>query len=638
MPISKLVTAADAVSVIRSGDVVVTSGYGGHGVPEDILVALEQRFLGEDQPRDLTLVYAGGQGDARDRGLNHLGHEGMLARVIGGHYGLMPKIVKLAMEEKLEAYNFPEGVIVQMYRNVARGTPLLLSKIGLGTFVDPRFEGGKVNQSATADLVELIEIDDEEWLLYRGFPVDVALIRGTTADQEGNVTMEREALSLESLSLAIAAKTSGGYVICQVERTAEVGSLDSRAVRIPGVMVDAVVVAAPEHHMQTFGTIYNPGMSGEIRVPIESVERLPLDYRTLIARRAACELTADAVVNVGIGLPDLIGRVAAEERISDLLTFTVDPGVIGGIPLSGFDFGGAVNRQAVIDHAAAFDFIDGGGVDITFLGIAECDARGDVNVSRFGGKLAGCGGFINLTQRTQRLVFVTPFTSGGLDAVIEDGMLHIRREGKIHKFVREVEQVTFSAERAIGRHQEVLYVTERCVFELSPAGLTLTEVAPGIDVETQILSILPFDVIVDSPVAMFAPLLVPGTLGLRDRMLDVRVEDRLTYDADSNTVFMDFSGMHLRTTSDVDQIVAAVDKLLGPLGHRVHSIVNYDRFLADDSIAEGYADAVKYVADKYYLTVSRHATSGFTRLKLGKQFAERHIESALHEMPPAHRE
>ena len=637
MPISKLVTAADAVSVIRSGDVIVTSGYGGHGVPEDILVALEQRFLKESQPRDLTLVYAGGQGDARDRGLNHLGHEGMLARVIGGHYGLMPKIVKLAMEEKLEAYNFPEGVIVQMYRNVARGTPLLLSKIGLGTFVDPRFEGGKVNQSATADLVELIEIDDEEWLLYRGFPVDVALIRGTTADPEGNITMEREALSLESLSLAIAAKTSGGYVICQVERTAEVGSLDSRAVRIPGVMVDAVVVAAPEHHMQTFGTIYNPGMSGELRVPIESVERLPLDYRTLIARRAAYELTADAVVNVGIGLPDLIGRVAAEERISDLLTFTVDPGVIGGIPLSGFDFGGAVNRQAVIDHAAAFDFIDGGGVDITFLGIAECDARGDVNVSRFGGKLAGCGGFINLTQRTQRLVFVTPFTSGGLDAVIEDGMLHIRREGKIHKFVREVEQVTFSAARAIGRHQEVLYVTERCVFELSPAGLNLTEVAPGIDVETQILSILPFDVIVDSPVAMFAPLLVPGTLGLRDRMLDVRVEDRLTYDADSNTVFMDFSGMHLRTTSDVDQIVAAVDKLLGPLGHRVHSIVNYDRFLADDSIAEGYADAVKYVADKYYLTVSRHATSGFTRLKLGKQFAERHIESALHEMPPANR-
>lgn len=637
MPISKLVTAADAVSVIRSGDVIVTSGYGGHGVSEDILVALEQRFLGEDQPRDLTLVYAGGQGDARDRGLNHLGHEGLLARVIGGHYGLMPKIVELAMEEKLEAYNFPEGVIVQMYRNVARGTPLLLSKIGLGTFVDPRFEGGKVNQSATADLVELIEIDDEEWLLYRGFPVDVALIRGTTADPEGNVTMEKEALSLESLSLAIAAKTSGGYVICQVERTAEVGSLDSRAVRIPGVMVDAVVVAAPERHMQTFGTIYNPGMSGELRVPIESVERLPLDYRTLIARRAAYELTADAVVNVGIGLPDLIGRVAAEERISDLLTFTVDPGVIGGIPLSGFDFGGAVNRQAVIDHAAAFDFIDGGGVDISFLGIAECDTRGDVNVSRFGGKLAGCGGFINLTQRTQRIVFVTPFTSGGLDAVIEDGALHIRREGKIHKFVREVEQVTFSATRAISRHQDVLYVTERCVFELSPAGLTLTEVAPGIDVEAQILSILPFDVIVDSPAAMVAPLFVPGTLGLRDRMLDVRVEDRLIYDADSNTVFMDFSGMHLRTTSDVDQIVAAVDKLLDPLGHRVHSIVNYDRFLTEDSVAEEYADAVKYVADKYYLTVSRHATSGFTRLKLGKQFAERHIESALHEMPPANR-
>jgi propionate CoA-transferase len=629
MSISKVVDAADAVTVIRSGDVIATSGYGGHGVSEGILVALEDRFLGEGLPRDLTLVYAGGQGDFGERGLNHLGHEGMLRRVVAGHYGLVPKIAKLAIEEKFEAYNFPEGVLVQLYRNIGRGAPRLLSQVGLGTFVDPRLEGGKVNASATAELVELVEFDGEEWLLYRGIPIDVALIRGTTADPEGNVTMEREALSLEALSLAIAAKTSGGYVICQVERLAEVGSLDSRAVRIPGVMVDAVVVAPPEHHMQTFGTAYNPGMSGEIRVPSSSVERLPLNYRTVIARRAACEMRPDSVVNVGIGLPDLVGRVAGEEGITDLVTFTVDPGVIGGIPLSGFDFGGAINRQAVIDHAAAFDFIDGGGLDLAFLGIAQCDGRGDVNVSRFGDRLAGCGGFIDLTQRTRRIVFVTPFTSGGLEAVVEDGALHILNEGKVRKFVAEVEQITFSAARAVSQHQDVMYVTERCVFELSSDGLVLAEVAPGIDVEEQILSLLPFEVAVGDPVPMYAPLFGAGLIGLRDRMLDVGIEDRLHFDPNSNTVFMDYSGLHVRTPVEVEEILAAVDALLGPLGHRVHSIVNYDRFLLDESAVQRWADVVKYVADKYYLTVSRHATSGFTRLKLGKEFAKRDIEPSL---------
>jgi propionate CoA-transferase len=555
----------------------------------------------------------------------------MLRRVVAGHYGLVPKIAKLAVEEKLEAYNFPEGVLVQLYRNIGRGAPRLLSQVGLGTFVDPRLEGGKVNASATAELVELVEFDGEEWLLYRGIPIDIALIRGTTADPEGNVTMEREALSLEALSLAIAAKTSGGYVICQVERVAEVGSLDSRAVRVPGVMVDAVVAAPPEHHMQTFGTAYNPGMSGEIRVPSSSVERLPLNYRTVIARRAACEMKPDSVVNVGIGLPDLIGRVAGEEGITDLVTFTVDPGVIGGIPLSGFDFGGAINRQAVIDHAAAFDFIDGGGLDLAFMGIAQCDGRGDVNVSRFGERLAGCGGFIDLTQRTRRIVFVTPFTSGGLEAVVEDGALHIRNEGKVRKFVAEVEQITLSAARAVSQRQDVMYVTERCVFELSSGGLVLAEVAPGIDVEEQILSLLPFEVAVGDPLPMHAPLFGPALIGLRDRMLDVGIEDRLDFDPNSNTVFMDYSGLHVRTSAEVEAIVAAVDALLEPLGHRVHSIVNYDRFLLDENAVQRWADAVKYVADKYYLTVSRHATSGFARLKLGKEFAKRDIESSLHD-------
>lgn len=388
MPISKMVTAADAVSVIRDGDIVASSGWGGHGVAEAVLAAIEQRYLTRESPTDLTLVWAGGQGDGADRGLNHLGHEGLLRCTIGGHYGLVPKIERLAIDEKIEAYNLPEGVLVHLYRNIASGSPGVLSTVGIGTFVDPRIEGGKVNKSAVEDIVEVTHRGSEDWLFYRGFPIDVAIIRGTTADPLGNITTEKEAVSLEILQLAMAARASGGYVICQVERVAEAGSLDSRDVRVPGILVDAVVVSEPEQHTQSWDTVYNPAMSGEIRIPTESLDPLSLDGRTVIARRAAMELRADDVVNVGLGLPELVGRVAGEEGIHDLVTFTIDTGVIGGVPMSGFDFGAAVNREALVDHASSFDFIDGGGLSTVFLGVAECDAFGNVNVSRFGNRLA----------------------------------------------------------------------------------------------------------------------------------------------------------------------------------------------------------------------------------------------------------
>ncbi|MFV1962962.1 MAG: CoA-transferase, partial [Acidimicrobiia bacterium] len=341
MTISKVVGAREAVSVIRDGDVVASSGYGGHGVAEEVLVALEQRFIEDASPRDLTLVWAGGQGDMEDRGLNHLGHVGLLKRTIGGHYGLVPKIAALAVDEKVEAYNLPEGVLVHLYRNIGSGAPGILSTIGIGTFVDPRIEGGKVNKSAVDDIVEVTKRGDDTWLFYRGFPIDVAIIRGTTADPVGNLTIEREAATLETLDLAMAAKASGGYVICQVERVAEAGSLDSRDVQVPGILVDAIVVAESDRHQQTWDTGYDPAMSGEIRIPVETLEPLPLDARTVVARRAALELEADAVVNIGVGLSELVGRVAGDERIQDLVRFTIDTGVIGGIPLSGFGFGGA---------------------------------------------------------------------------------------------------------------------------------------------------------------------------------------------------------------------------------------------------------------------------------------------------------
>jgi len=633
MSISKIVTASDAVSVIRDGDVVASSGWGGHGVAEAILSAIEQRFLTQQSPTDLTLVWAGGQGDGAERGLNHLGHEGLLRRTIGGHYGLVPKIEQLAIDEKIEAYNLPEGVLVHLYRTIASGGPGVLSTVGIGTFVDPRIEGGKVNESTTEDIVEVTRRGDEDWLFYKGFPLDVAIIRGTTADPLGNITTEKEAVSLEILHLAMAARASGGYVICQVERVAEAGSLDSRDVRVPGILVDAVVVASPEQHQQSWDTVYNPAMSGELRIPMESLETLSLDARTVIARRAAMELAADDIVNVGLGLPELVGRVAGEENIHDLVTFTIDTGVIGGVPMSGFDFGAAVNREALVDHAESFDFIDGGGLNTVFLGVAECDAMGNVNVSRFGDRLAGCGGAINLTQRTDNVVFLTTFSSGGLRVSISNGELEIVTEGRFGKFVERVGQITFGADVAISRGQHITYVTERCVFELGSRGLVLSEVAPGIDIERDILSKLPFTPIIDNPQLMDLSIFLPERMGLRNRMLELHVGDRLTYDLARNTVFMDYSGLHIRTPDDVAELIEAVDDLLAPLGRRVKSVVNYDRFSLDESAVEAYADAVRYVQETYYVEggVTRHTTNAFLRLKLDKELAKRDIHTTVTE-------
>lgn len=631
MTISKVVSATDAISVIRSGDHVASSGYGGHGVAEEVLVALENRFLETREPTGLTLIWAGGQGDLEERGLNHLGHAGLLKRTIGGHYGLVPRIAQLAIDDEIEAYNLPEGILVHLYRNIAGGAPGILSSIGIGTFVDPRLEGAKVNSRADDDLVELTSRWGEDLLFYRGFPIDIAVIRGTTADPMGNITTEHEAAVLEILELAMAAKACHGYVICQVERVAESGSLDSRDVRVPGILVDAVVVSSPDRHAQTWDSPYDPATSGEIRIPIQSLARLPLDQRTVIARRAARELQAASVVNVGVGLPELVGRVAGEEGLQDLVTFMIDTGVIGGVPLSGFGFGAAANREAVISHTSAFDFIDGGGLDTVFLGVGECDQSGNVNVSRFAGRLAGCGGAINLTQRTDHVVFLTPMTSGGFEATVGDEGLSIEREGRFSKFVTSVAQVTFSAEVALERGQKVTYITERCVFDLTEHGLTVTEIAPGVDLETHVLSILPFAPEVGDLKIMASELFRDGIMGLRESMLDLRMEDRLSYDRGSNTVFMDFAGLHVRTPDDVRRIVEAVDALLGDRSQRVNAVINYDRFQLDEQAVDAYADAVRYVQEAYYLDdgVTRHSTNAFTRLKLGKELAKRHLSPVI---------
>ena len=487
----KVITAHEAAELIYDGATLALSGSGASNlIPEKILSAIEQRFKETGAPRGLTAIHPQGMGNKKDQGIAHLAHPGLVSRVIGGHWGMAPIMGDLALAEEIEAYNFPQGVMAQMMRDLAAKGPGIITKIGLGTYIDPRLGGGKMNKRAKDDLVEIMHIDGEEWLRYKPTPVNIAVLRGTSADEDGYISVEEEAHYDELLAMAGAAKNNGGIVIVQVKYLVQRGSLAVSQTKIPGYLVDYVVVD-PEQR-QTYDDFYKPYYCGASRCPVDlKWASEGIDERKVIARRQAIELRPNMLVNIGVGVSNGVPIILSEEGVSDMVTLSLEQGQSGGLPVLGLDAGTMVNPRLILEQPSQHDLYHGGVLDATCLSAAEIDPKGNVNVSSLGKSLTGCGGFIDISQETQTIIF-----GGTLCAKskvrYEGGKIIVEEQGKIRKFVNQVRQVTFSGDYATKKGKKVLFITERCVFRLTPDGLLLEEIAPGIDVERDILANMEF--------------------------------------------------------------------------------------------------------------------------------------------------
>lgn len=515
----KIISAREAVDLIESGQSVFFSGSGGgHLVPEAVIIALAERFNETGAPRDLCLGSVVSLGDWDSTGFGRLALPGLARRVVSAGFNNCPAIAAQAIANEIEAYTLPQGVLSQLMREAAAGRPGLLTEIGLGTFVDPRQTGGRQSERTNEDIVELLSIGGRECLFYAAPRVDVAVIRGSTADETGNITLEDEAIFGEVFAMACAARRNGGRVIAQVKRIAQAGTLHPKAVKVPGVLVDHIVLDPGQ--MQTYQTAYNPGYAGALKVPAKDIARLPHDVRKVIARRGAMELFPDAVVNIGYGVSIGITSIAAEEGFLDRICLTVEQGLFGGAPALGKDFGTGVNYAAMIDQPSQFDFYDGGGLDMAFLSFAQVDRHGNVNVSRYGKHITGPGGFINISQGTPKVTFSGTLTTGGLEIAPVGGKMKITNEGRVRKFVEEVEQITFSGSAARARGQDITYITDRAVFKLGPDGLVLTEIAPGIDLERDIRGQIGFDIAISDTLSTMDPSIFDaGQMGWKDTFL-----------------------------------------------------------------------------------------------------------------------
>lgn len=512
-----ILTPEEAAGLIQDEDTVAFCGAGG-GITEasQVILALAKRYRETKSPKNLTFFHSTGLGDRNEKGMSPLAQAGLVRRAIGGHWGQSPRLAEMADRNEIDAYNLPMGVMSQMMRAAAAGQPVITTHVGLDTFLDPRQQGGKLNSVTKEDIIQLVEIDGKTYLQYRTVYPDVAIIRGTTADTEGYITMEDEVVYVDNLATAMAVHNNGGTVICQVQKVVKAGTLHPKKVHIPGYLVNALVVV-PEQP-QLYGAPVNRFISGDYTEDFSEEKRLmPLNERKIIARRALMEISPGDIGNVGVGICDGIGVVAREEGVQEEFILTVETGAVGGVTAQGIFFGASVNMKAVVDMPSQFDFYDGGGLDISFLSFAELDREGNVNVHKFNGKAMGTGGFVNICQNSRKAVFCGTLRSGGLKTEVKNEQLKIRKEGSFQKLVKQVDEITFNGQAATARDQEVVYITERAVFHLSPEGLVLTEIAPGLDLERDIVSQMGFHPLISPDLkTMDARLFKEENMGLQE--------------------------------------------------------------------------------------------------------------------------